>query len=211
MVKIEKIRKKGRNYLATLTGGNVEKLAELAVFDHALSDGKEFDDERWAAIKEESDFYFAYDSAMRMLSARAHSEGDLAKKLRSRKFDKRTIDKVLEECRRVNLIDDARFAEEYVRELRTGGAGSTLIKMKLRAKGISEGLTESVLDAETSPNPDLEAARIALAKKSKSLEREADPNKKREKAYRHLASKGFSYDIISQLFEDSDISLWENK
>ena len=197
MVTITKIRKKGNCFLATLSDGSVEKLSSLAVFDFAVSSGNEFETEKWNEIKKESEFHLAYDSAMRILSIRAHGESELAKKLRAKRFNQSTVYRVLEECRRLELMDDVKFAEEYLRELRTGGAGSALIKMKLRAKGLSQHLIDSTLDAESSPDAELESAKIALSKKEKTFARETDPYKRKEKTFRYLASKGFSYDIIS--------------
>lgn len=204
MEKITKIRKKGTYFLATMGDGRVEKLHSLAVFDCGLSSGKEFEESRWKEIKQESDFHFAWDSAMRMLSIRAHSVGDLSKKLKSKGFKQATVDLVLEDCRRLELIDDAKFAEMYVSELRAGGAGARMIKMKLRAKGISEELSKLELEEKSSVEDELKAARIALSKKEKALARETDPRKKREKLYRYLASKGFNFDVISQLCGDRE-------
>jgi regulatory protein len=203
MKKITKLKKKGVAYQAMMDDGAVEKISQLAVFDFSLSAGKEFDDDRWNEIKRESDFHFAWDSAMRMLSVRAHSEGDLKKKLGARKFAVATVERVIAECARLDLLDDAKFAEEYIRELRAGGAGSALVKLKLRSKGIKEDLLETVMNAET-PEIELESAKTALAKKAKTLAREADPRKRREKTYRYLASRGFSYETISKILGEED-------
>ena len=204
MERIAKIRKKGTYFLATMLDGRIEKLHTLSVFDHGLSSGREFTEFNWDTIKQESDFHFAWDSAMRMLSIRAHSNGDLSKKLRAKGFAKSAVDDVLENCHRLELIDDAKFAEMYVSELRAGGAGTRLIKMKLRAKGISEVLSKKELEEKSSVDDELKAAKVALKKKEKALARETDPRKKREKLYRHLASKGFNFDVISQLCGDRD-------
>jgi regulatory protein len=187
-----------------MESGEIVKLNQLAVFDHSLGAGKEFEDALWQKIKKESDFHFAWDSAIRMLSIRAHSEGDLIKKLRAKGFAKSAIDDVLKDCHRLELIDDAKFAEMYVSELRSGGAGMRLIKMKLRSKGISEELSKVELEEKSSVDDEIKAAKIALSKKEKALARESDPRKKREKLYRYLASKGFNFDVISQLCGDRD-------
>ena len=204
MEKITKIRKNGTYFLATMQDGKVEKLHTLAVFDFGLSAGKEFEETRWNEIVQESDFHFAWASTMRMLSIRAHSNGDLSTKLRAKGFSKTTVDLVLKDCHRLELIDDAKFAEMYVSELREGGAGTRLIKMKLRAKGISEELSKLELEEKSSIEDEIKAAKIALSKKEKALARETDPRKKREKLYRYLASRGFNFDVISQLCGDRD-------
>ncbi|MDD5599222.1 MAG: regulatory protein RecX [Victivallaceae bacterium] len=139
----------------------------------------------------------AYD----LLARRAHSAQELRNKLYKRKFASRDIETVISECKRLGLLDDSRFADDYAAELSGRGQGPFKIKMKLREKGLSETNIEKVLHTIT--DNEYENARRALAGKLRGLFNEPDMNKRRQKACRFLAYRGFSSDVISRLMENT--------
>ena len=51
-----------------------------------------------------------FDSAMRYLEARLHSRSELKRKLVRKEFGPAIIDGVLDDLRRMNYLDDAKFA-----------------------------------------------------------------------------------------------------
>ena len=139
----------------------------------------------------------AYD----LLSRRAHSTQELRNKLYKREFSKHDIDTVIAECERLNFLDDKQFARDYAAELGGQGKGRFKIKMKLRNKGLSERDIEDALDKLG--DCEQENAKQALNAKLRSLIHETDINKRRQKAYRFLAYRGFSSDIITKLMDDT--------
>ena len=139
----------------------------------------------------------AYD----LLARRAHSAQELRNKLYKRKFSSHDIETVISECRRLNLLDDGQFAEDYAAELSGQGQGPFKIKMKLRDKGLSETDIEKALNEIT--DNEYENAQRALAGKLRGLLNEPDMNKRRQKAYRFLAYRGFSSDAITRLLENT--------
>lgn len=140
--------------------------------------------------------------AFDLLSRRAHSTKELRDKLYKREFSKRDIDTVITECERLGFLNDELFANDYAAELGGQGKGTFKIKMKLRDKGLSESNIEKAL--EKIGNNDLENAENALSRKLRSLMNEDDINKRRQKAYRFLAYRGFSSDIISRLMDSTE-------
>ena len=140
--------------------------------------------------------------AFDLLSRRAHSTKELRDKLYKREFSKRDIDTVIAECERLGFLNDELFANDYAAELGGQGKGNFKIKMKLRDKGLSEDNIEKAL-GKIADN-EQENAENALSRKMRSLMNEKDINKRRQKAYRFLAYRGFSSDIITKLIDNTE-------
>jgi regulatory protein len=140
--------------------------------------------------------------AFDLLSRRAHSTKELRDKLYKREFSKREIDTVVTECERLGLLNDELFANDYAAELGGQGKGQFKIKMKLRNKGLPEDHIEKAL--EKIADNEEENAENVLNRKLRSLMNEEDINKRRQKAYRFLAYRGFSSDIITKLMDNTE-------
>jgi regulatory protein len=90
------------------------------------------------------------------------------------------------ELRRGGFLDDARYAEAYVRVKRQAGWGSAKIRSSLLRKGIA-----SALAAEYSSGAeDAERLQEVAARKWKSL-RKGDIRERQNKLLRFLLSRGF--------------------
>lgn len=140
--------------------------------------------------------------AFDLLSRRGHSTKELRDKLYKREFYKCDIDTVIKECERLGLLNDELFANDYAAELSGQGKGRFKVKMKLRNKGLSEDYIEKALE-KIADNEEGNAEN-ALNRKLRSLINEEDINKRRQKAYRFLAYRGFSSDIITKLMDNTE-------
>jgi regulatory protein len=100
-----------------------------------------------AGADEPTDSYAAARSAvLRALTASAKSRGQLTDLLRRRGIDDGVIEEVLDRYTEVGLVDDAAFAEAWVRSRAAGrGLGRRALQHELRAKGISDDLAETAL------------------------------------------------------------------
>ena len=139
--------------------------------------------------------------AFDLLARRAHSTKELRDKLYKRNYGKRDIDTVIAECERLGFLNDELFASDYAAELSGQGKGAFKIRMKLRNKGLSEDSIEKAL--EKISGCEEESAMQALKGKLRSLIHEKDINKRRQKAYRFLAYRGFSSDIIAKTMDNT--------
>lgn len=143
----------------------------------------------------------AQKKAFDLLSRRDHSRSELKTKLYQRKFSSASIEYALSECERLNLIDDQSFATRYVAELKFKGYGVFRLREKLYSKGISKEIIEIVL-ADLDQDEEKNSAREAMEKKLRQLKRETDKQKKHQKLYRYLISRGFSSDIVRELLNE---------
>lgn len=78
----------------------------------------------------------AVQRAVKFLSLRDHSEGELREKLYAAGYPDAVIDKVLEKLELMDLVDDAAFAESWVQS-RAHRHGRRRIEQELTQKGVS--------------------------------------------------------------------------
>ncbi len=136
------------------------------------------------------------DTAVRLLSQRDHTRGELHRKLAQRGMDKEVIERVLAECERLDYLNDARAAQHYTGELQRKGYGCRHIRMALKKKGVNTRVIDQTLSTCDADGQEPAAAENAFQKKRRRFDREPDQQKRREKIYRFLYSRGFSSAVI---------------
>jgi len=144
------------------------------------------------------------DTAFRVLTRRGHSRSELETKLLKKEYPMELVLSVLDECERLGFVNDIEFARQYCEELKFRKYGERKIQMYMMKKGLDRDLIESTIEEFDSVDEQLERATEALVKKLKSLAREKDPWKKREKAYRFLVSRGFSGAVVSKVIDETE-------
>ena len=144
----------------------------------------------------------AMDKAVKLLSMRALSAKELHDKLMRAGFPETEAEQAVSECIRRHFVDDSLLAEDYTSLLRQRNTGSRLIRRKLIQRGLRDTLGSGALPGEENTVPELEAARRALDYKWRLLSKENDLRKKRDKAFRFLAGRGFPPQLIFQLLSE---------
>ncbi|MEA2064619.1 MAG: regulatory protein RecX [Gemmatimonadota bacterium] len=158
---------------------------------------------------DDEQYRLALGRAMDILAVREHSAWQLRRKL-ERKFSQAVAARVLERLEELELLDDARFAREYVRQrIARSPRSSRLLMSELISRGVERataaGAVEFIL--EEKGLQDLDLAEQAAAKKlgalfesrrSRSL---AEKNKEREKMFRFLAGRGFQASTARQVID----------
>ena len=137
----------------------------------------------------------ALEKAMRILSARGCSVAELTAKLRRAGYTADDTRQAVEECVRRRYLNDELLAEDCTAMWRERGHGSRSIRYKLRQRGLSAALTENAI-AATSEQEEASAVG-AIESRLYSLLREPDIRRRRAKALRFLAARGFSGEAVS--------------
>ncbi len=137
----------------------------------------------------------ALDKAMRLLAVRAHSSGELTQKLLRAGFPADEVESAIRECEKRRYIDDRLFAGDCAEMWLSRGHGTRSITYKLRQRGVAPELVNAAVAASSEQEP--EAARLAIQAKLPALLREKDPRKRRAKALRFLAGRGFGGAAVS--------------
>lgn len=119
------------------------------------------------------------------------SEKQFRDKMREKRYLPTSVDAAIDALKHYGYIDDAEYARMYASEL-SMKYGPWVIRRKLRERGIEEEVIAEVLeDTDTE-----EALQMLLAAALRKYSRE-EPNKRRDKIARYLASRGFSFDAIN--------------
>lgn len=155
------------------------------------------------------DVYFKLkEYALGLLAQRSYTCAKLrekmTQKLRRTGGDETMIEPLITRFRELGYLNDLDYCRRFVAERsRMRPRGKRLLIQELRKKGIiNEVIDQFWMENESTFN-ELGAARRVCKKKLQQLDgRDLDPRKKRERLYRHLASKGFNGSIILQVLED---------
>jgi regulatory protein len=146
-----------------------------------------------------SDVTAAFNLAVACLARRDHTRQELYAKLRGKGFVKTAAIRALDRCEELNYLDDAKTAGILFNQLCRRGYGPRRIRLAMVQKGLDSDLIEELVGRDCSRDWELETAGRMLAKRAPSLSREQDQRRRREKAYRYLANRGFSREVVTQV------------
>jgi regulatory protein len=143
----------------------------------------------------------AFDHAIRLIGQRMQGERELRQKLGRKEYGPGIIDAVVEECRRLGYVDDARYAAARVSDaVRLKGHGRSRAVQELVAKGIDRVIAERAADEAYADVDPVEAALAFAEKKRASLSR-----LDRATAVRRLSGflqrRGYDYETVSRVVE----------
>lgn len=134
-----------------------------------------------------------------MLSRREYSKKELYDKMIAKEyFDKKDIEEALKWAEEYNYISDERFAESNI-NYKLHHKGNSQIRYLLKDKGISEDIIEETL-SKAIKEEDRAIKTLLKYKDSKIRDKEIDL-KIKDKAFRFMASRGFSYNNIKDAWD----------
>ncbi len=141
----------------------------------------------------------ARDFALRRLSRRAHSEGELTRKMARAGYPDEEIVETINFLRERRYLDDVAFARDFARERADRRRwGPARIETALRARALTDQHIKAAL-AEVFPFGEREACERALLRFLASERRPLSPAKRKARAYRHLLSRGFAPETAHEL------------
>lgn len=142
----------------------------------------------------------AFDDACRALARRRLTEAELRARL-ARRHSEAEIGKAMVKLREYRFVDDDALISDYVRDrLKLSPRSAELIEAELVRRGIEPENFRRVFEANFPEYDEMEVARRALQVKLKTLMK-SPPQGRRERVLRFLSSRGFSYEVISDLWE----------
>jgi len=196
------VQKNHKNYfnLYSLDDVYLFSVTEETLLHFNITKGKEFSDDELEEIQ-------LYDSKMRcvyqayrFLSRRPHLKTELKRKLINKKYTENTIEKALEHLENQNHIDDSSFIKTFIEDqMRLKKIGPLLIKKKLFEKGAVAVAVDQILNDLYSEELQQKNALLLFNQKIGTIEK-ADKIRMKEKLFRYLQQKGFSWPIIEKIF-----------
>ncbi len=182
------------------------EVSEEILFRRSLTKGDRIPLEELTKLMAADELVKARDTALKLLDYRMRTVKEVQDKLKEKGFSQETVTRTIETLEEYRFLDDESYAREYLKG-RIAQRGIRAIEQELSRKGvhheITRELTEDMEDAE------YEAAVIACRKKYRSLQgREPEEQKRKEKVYRFLMSRGYNYDLIRRVYEEIREEAW---
>jgi len=144
----------------------------------------------------------AYSAALRMLTRREHCEAELRQKLAAKGFDEIAVDSVVEELKGYGYLNEARYAEMFLRSRMQRGEALWMAAAKARRKGVEESALQMAVEEAEAKFDALEACRELLSSRDPQRLRRKDERVWQRHA-RFLRNRGYdAATILRALNED---------
>lgn len=141
--------------------------------------------------------------ALRYISYRMRSEGEVRRRLRKENVPSETITEVVEQLRRIGVINDLAFAKAFGRDAALGRKwGPHRIARGLRQAGVSEADISEALDDVRHTLEDEDVLMSIAKKRWGQLARIGDPQKRKKRLYDYLARRGFDFTDIRRVLDE---------
>ena len=162
------------------------------------------------------------EAAAAFLAVRPRSVEETRRRLNHLGYPPALCDEVVQRLEAMNYLDDLDFARAWVESRdRARPRGTVALRRELQLKCVpddtiaevfaarAESAVADVSEDEMSVDVDRRSARRLLERRARPLAREADPRRRRQKAYALLARGGFAPDVCQEISatvvtEDSD-------
>lgn len=167
-----------------------------------LAVGQKISDEKIAQLKAEDTREKAYQQALNLLNYRARSEAEIRQKLKG-KTSEEVIQATIDRLSQAGLLDDQRFAQEWVENRSEMHPRSRrALAFELRKRGVNPEAAQQALSQLDEPALALQAAQ-QQARKYQGL----DWPTFRQKMYAFLARRGFNYEHSAEAARQAWASL----
>lgn len=198
---------KGRYHIYLKRGITEEysfSVSDSLIVSENLSKGKELSDEDISRLKEKDNLDKAMQKVLNYLSYRMRSETEVIRYLRDLEVLDEDITKMIERLRKLQFVDDQRFAEAFVRTKRdTAKKGPLLIEQELFQKGVSKLHIQDAIK-QYSEDMQFEHAKVMIEKKQSSYKNEG-LKKKQQKLMQFVIQRGFPQSIASKAVNEANI------
>ena len=173
---------------------------------HQLEVGTPWTEELEHRLRQELDQGNAYRSAIRILTRRAKSSGELRRKLKEYNHDSEAIEWAVQRLTELSILNDAEYARMYARsQLLRKPAGRRLLSGKLREKGIDDSTIQLVLDELLEDRDTFEDARKLARQAARSISDRHTPEVRTRRITGRLARRGFDFDVIRKVVDELDL------
>ena len=173
----------------------------LSMFTAAyLRTGQSLDEEKIAELQKEDAYERGKSAAMHLITYRPRSEREVAQRLKQKKFEADTIERVLIRFRELELVDDAAFARYWIDQRDTFKPRSRMaLRQELQQKGIARELIDELLE-----EIDETTAALRAVKNKAERWRSLPEDEYRHKVTGFLQRRGFHYGIIRDVLTELD-------
>ena len=203
---LEPQRRKGRLNVF-VDGQFVLGVGETVAADLGLRVGREITPERLREIAGAEEVHKATEAALVLLEVRARARREIETRLAQKGYDESVVTLVVEKLTRLELLNDAQFAAQWVEaKTRVGGSrpvGKRRLSQELFGKGVAKDQIAEAVE-RVSEDDELALARAAAKKKVRLVptEREALQDERR-KLMGFLQRRGFGWETVKRVTREA--------
>jgi regulatory protein len=178
-------------------GCNLNVIARFRLREGQTVDAKMVQEIQLGEVKQE-----CFDSAMRSLSMRLHSQSELRRKLMRRDWGEEVVDAVMSDLIRMNYLDDDRFAKtKALSAAQHKKHGKRRAMVELMKSGVKSDVAQRAIKDVYSEHDSTSIARELALKQRARLSR-LEPMVARRRLVGMLQRRGFEYEAIKQVIDE---------
>ncbi len=170
----------------------------LAMIDAVkLSTGQFLTDADIQALEQLDESERAREAALNLLSYRPRSEREVRRRLQRKGFSEQAIEEAVQRLSRAKLLDDEAFARYWISNREQfRPRGQFALRQELWRKGVPSRIIDRLLE-------EVDEAENAYRAATKRLSRwqRMDPSERQQKLAGYLQRRGFSYDVIREVWD----------
>ncbi|AGU82902.1 recombination regulator RecX [Streptococcus anginosus] len=201
-MKITKIEKKKRLYLLELDETEKLYITEDTIVHFMLSKGMNITEQELKKIQEYAQFSYGKNLALYHLSFKQRTVKEVNDYLRKHDMEEETIVHVIDNLKKDNWLDDAKYAHAVINaNLLSGDKGAYALKQKLMQKGIAA----SIIDDELHQHDFTNLAETVAQKLLKKYQGKLPTKALHDKILQQLINKGFSYEESKVAYQNLTI------
>lgn len=146
----------------------------------------------------------AREAALRLLTVRARSIGELRERLARKAFSEEVCERIINDLAAVGLLDDRDFARLWAEErVRLRPVGRRRLVSELRTKKVDPAVIDEVAAEVYEEHSETELARRALLKRTRAGGPEA-VERQRRRLEGFLLRRGFSYATVATVLKNPE-------
>jgi regulatory protein len=173
---------------------------------HELEVGRAWTHDLAESLRTELDQGNAFRAAVRILTKRAKSSGELRRKLREYRYEHDSIEWSIGRLTELGILNDEEYARMVVRsQLSRKPAGRRFLSGKLREKGIEQSTSDRVLDEMLDERDTVTDARKIAEQAARSISDRYEREVRVRRISGRLSRRGFDFDVIRKVVDELDL------
>lgn len=196
--KITKISFNKGKWIIEFTCFDKLKISSDVYVEYYFYVGKEITKEEYLNIQKRNEINEGIEYAKRIIANKLYTEKEIISKLKLKKYKAPLIKEIVDELKRLSLLDDKKYKDEYIEYKNDKLISNNKIKHELKTKGIK-------LDSSDLDNEDIESSKAKKrALKTFNSKSNYSFKKRKETTLNDLLRNGFSYDLSYQVISSFD-------
>jgi len=182
-------------------------VGETVAADLGLRVGREITPDKLREVAGAEEVHKATEAALVLLEVRARARREIETRLAQKGYEEGVIAQVLEKLTRLELLDDAQFAAQWVEaKTRAGGSrpvGRRRLSSELFGKGVAKEQIAEAVEKVTNDD-ELVLARAAAGKKVRAVPTDREAlQAERRKLMGFLQRRGFGWETVKQVTREA--------